>query len=286
MADKLNEVVLNYPTTILPPTKILFPPKEPLYYTENDKVLPPAKPQPTIIFGVHSYDIAAIELLTEIMSKPHPDKNFLDRRAKTVIIGCGHKVQPFHFNNLLGLKLKSGFDLFFNEIKNRYLVTTGSEIGKKISELPFFEDSDWKIKPKDEEIDPLFSPKLAKTLEKEKNHPIWDELAKICFGCGICSYVCPLCYCSEICHQSDFSGDRTAAFQRRDACFLPEFFQTAGKNLKPKLRDRSYFWYHHKFVRNFKEYGQPGCVGCGRCILYCPAKINFKRTLEIITKRK
>lgn len=286
ITDKFHKVVLNYPTTIMPPTKILLPPKETMYYTENDQILPPPKPQLQILFGVHSYDIAAIELLDKMMTKPQKDQRYIDRRKKTIIIGVGHNQKPYHFHNLLGIKLKTGYDLFLNETKDRYLVTIGSDVGKKLTKLEYFENSDWKIEQKDEERDPLFSPKLAKHLEKEKNHPIWEELAKTCFGCGICSYVCPLCYCTENCQQSNFDGSVTSSCRRRDACFLPSFFQITGTNLKKDLKDRIYFWYHHKFVRSYKEYGQPACVGCGRCIIACPAKINFKKVLEKIAKRK
>src|SRR3989337_2449336 len=138
---------------MLPPNKIaLMPPKELMLDFTKPKNRATIDQLPTqVLFGVHDYDIQAINILDKVMSKPTED--------------------------------------FFN-------VTVGSKIGEKLVELPFFEDSSWKIKRvKDFEPDFVFSPKTAKIIEENKDSQVWDKLAKICLGCGVCSYVCPLCYC-------------------------------------------------------------------------------------------
>lgn len=140
--------------------------------------------------------------------------------------------------------------------------------------------------------DPLFMEpdKLSRVIIDSVNDKIWDNLAKICLGCGICSYVCPLCYCTSINDKIDLDnkqcpsscslckGSRNRLW---DSCLLNHFSQVAGENnFRAKLRDRIYNWYHHKFVRFPQEYGSVGCVSCGRCIKYCPAKINYRKVLE------
>ena len=242
-----------------------------------------------VLFGVHDYDIKAINLMDKIMSEPEPDHYYLRRRQKTIIIGIEHKRTPQHFDHFFPFDIEGGYDLFLNQMKDFFIVSVGSPLGEKLAQLPFFEDSTWKIKrTKEKENDFIFSKKTSQIIEKNKNSKIWDEVNETCFGCGICSYVCPLCYCFEIFDEINLSGDKKCRFKRWDACFLPEFFKTAEGNLKEKSRDRIYNWYHHKFVRMPEEYGHSGCVGCGRCTAECPAKINFRKVLEklILESRK
>lgn len=141
-------------------------------------------------------------------------------------------------------------------------------------------------------LDPLLAQtqRLSQTIKDSINDPIWDDLAKICLGCGICSYVCPLCYCTNLNDKIDLDNSQCSSScslckgsrsRIWDSCLLDHFSQVAGKhNFRAKLRDRIYNWYQHKFVRFPKEYGQVGCTSCGRCIKYCPAKINYRKVLE------
>jgi sulfhydrogenase subunit beta (sulfur reductase) len=220
------------------------------------------------------------------MSKPKKDHYYLEQRKKTIIIGIEHKPTPEHFDHLFEFDIEGGYDLFFNPIRDFYLVSVGSKIGEKLAKLPFFEDSSWKIKrTKEKDKDIIFSPKTSKLIENSKDSKIWDEVASRCFGCGICSYVCPLCYCFETLDEISLGDNKKCRYRRWDSCLLPEFFEiSGGVNLKEKLRDRIYNWYYHKFVRMPEEYGHPGCVGCGRCIAQCPAKINFRNVLENLIK--
>lgn len=116
-----------------------------------------------------------------------------------------------------------------------------------------------------------------------RNKPIWDELAEKCLGCGICTYVCPLCYCFSTEDKKSFDGNRCGRCRKWDACTLPDFALVAGgKNFRPTLKQRYYNWYYHKFVRGYKEFGRPHCVSCGRCQKYCPAEIDIYQVLSRI----
>lgn len=296
--SQARKVALDYPTTVLPPTKVaLLPPKQ-LMFNYNKSKSSNLKSQiselpPQVLFGVHDYDIQAINILDQVMSAPNQDYYYLSRRKKTIIIGIEHQRTPQHFDHYFPFDLAGGYDLFLSQMKNFFIVSVGSNLGQWLVELPFFEDSSWKIKrTKNREKDIIFSPKTSKLIEKNKDSKIWDKVAETCLGCGVCSYVCPLCYCFETSDEISLDGQQKCRYRRWDACFLPDFFQTAAGNTKTKLRDRIYNWYHHKFVRMPAEYGHPGCVGCGRCIAQCPAKINFREVLEELiiesakTKRK
>jgi len=286
--SQIPKIALDYPTTMLPPNKIaLMPPKELMLDFTKPKNRATIDQLPTqVLFGVHDYDIQAINILDKVMSKPTEDFYYLSRRQRTIIIGIENQRTPLHFDHYFPFELKGGFDLFLSQMKGFFIVTVGSKIGEKLVELPFFEDSSWKIKRvKDFEPDFVFSPKTAKIIEENKDSQVWDKLAKICLGCGVCSYVCPLCYCFETSDEIGLDNRQKCRYRRWDACFLADFWTIANKNCtKPKLRDRIYNWYHHKFVRMPEEYDHPGCVGCGRCLAQCPAKINFREVLEELIK--
>jgi ferredoxin len=131
----------------------------------------------------------------------------------------------------------------------------------------------------------VFHPRLDKIIENSRDHPVWNRLAETCFACGICSYVCPLCYCYEeddkIAITKDVATDMAGSRERRwDSCMLPDFAAVSFGNFRPEAKDRIYNWYYHKFVRMPREYGFSGCVDCGRCIQFCPAGINYREVLK------
>lgn len=127
----------------------------------------------------------------------------------------------------------------------------------------------------------LHHPNLSRLIEKSKGGEIWKKVAKKCLACGICSYVCPLCYCFEVEDKLDLTNENCRRCRQWDGCFLPHFMEMAGGvNPQPTLADRLYNWYHHKFVRMPSEINEIGCTNCGRCIKYCPVKINFREVIE------
>ncbi|MFH0803825.1 MAG: 4Fe-4S dicluster domain-containing protein, partial [Candidatus Tagabacteria bacterium] len=122
---------------------------------------------------------------------------------------------------------------------------------------------------------------------------IWEELAGLCLGCGICAYVCPLCYCFSIEDSVGLDGNKYTRCRQWDACTLPRFSQISGAlpdgrqgfNFHKTIKERYYNWFFHKFVRAYKEYGKAQCVACGRCQKYCPAKIDIEKVLIEIVKK-
>jgi len=270
--------------TVLPPKKYLnadgeqvYSSKEgEIYYSENNT-------KPLALFGVNSFDINALKLLDQIMNRPVSEPNYLKKRKNMIVVGVG----PERIN-----LASSGYDIFLEEYENEYLAIAGTPAGSEILEWKIFDNSKKKPKKILSFNDPVLSQsdKIKKAIEKSYGAKIWQDLAKTCLGCGICAYVCPLCYCNEFEdsfeHTSEVSNSRCKSCRRKrwDACFLPDFFQVAGHNNRENLSDRIYNWYHHKFVRMPEEYGHMGCVDCGRCIEFCPAKINFKKVLKELIK--
>lgn len=267
--------------TTIPPKKFFLPDNEILFNFFNNKILPVKSTKPTILLGLGIIDLKAIALLDKVMVS---DEYYQKKRSKTVLIGLGPQI------------FDEKFDLFLQNQDGNWLVYIGSPKGQRMVSPSFRKTVSDPIKI-EKIIDPLLSNqgRILKAVKASYQDKIWDELAQICLGCGICTYVCPLCYCFSLDDKinlntgvnkkscSNCQGSRRRVW---DSCMLAHFSQVAGKhNFRVKLRDRIYNWYHHKFVRFPMEYGRFGCVNCGRCIKYCPAKINYRLILEKLLKK-
>ena len=137
----------------------------------------------------------------------------------------------------------------------------------------------------------LLSPELLNDAVKWswKGYPrIWKRLEDECMGCGICTYVCPLCHCFSSQDSLELNGRSASRCKSWSACTLPEFSSVAGGHKFHKgVKERYYNWFFHKFVRGYKEYGKSQCVACGNCKSECPARIDIEEVLTgIVIKYK
>lgn len=280
--EKLDKIFNNQ--TMLPPKKIFYPAAQTLFQFAGTEIKNTNKPvKPLAIIGLNSLDINALSLLDRIMIKSH-DQYYCEMRKNSLIIGVGEN----------RVNLTGDFDLFLEDKLDEYSVTIGSHLGKSVIKNHLFKKNLSKTENALSTPNPLFSDtiKLSSAIKASINDKIWDNLAKICFGCGNCVYVCPLCYCFDIKDNIDLNGSSKdcsecsgSRIRYWDACFLEHFFEVSGHNFKPLMRDRIYNWYYHKFVRMPKEFGFVGCVSCERCIKYCPARINYREVLEKVLKK-
>jgi Pyruvate/2-oxoacid:ferredoxin oxidoreductase delta subunit len=266
-----SRLALKYPLTILPPKELLLPAKETLFEFQGEKAQPQA-PGQQAIFGISLEDLVGIQRLDKIMSAPVQDEVYAKRREKTFIIGLDKFSPPSEL----------GYDLYLQELEpGVYGAVAKSRQGKKWLATKHFKTQSVAISKVAKKADPLLSdPLLGRAIKESADHPIWEELSQICFGCGICSYICPLCYCFDTQDEVQFGNSSCGERCRQwDSCMLKNFAATNNHNFRPELKDRIYNWYYHKFYRMEREQGFNGCVDCSRCVVYCPAKINFRRVL-------
>lgn len=237
----------------LPFKKYFFPPVQETFSSDKKSRIKTTKStEKFVLFGLNSIQLEALTQLDEIMSKPHEDFFYWQRRKQAIVIGSNDKNAK---------KFIEEHKEFFEDIKE--------------------EISDWSQSMRQMLLD---SELLAKAVEWSwKSAPeIWEELGQKCLGCGICTYVCPLCHCFSI---EDRAGldDKCSRCRKWDACTLPNFAKiSGGHSFRPTLKERYYNWFYHKFVRAYKEYGKSQCVGCGACKRNCPAGIDIKEVLEKI----
>lgn len=272
----------------LPFKKYFFPPNEEIF-TSRDKgsINTLNQTKKFVLFGLGYPELEALTQLDEIMSKPNDDYFYLKNRTLSLVIGVVKGE----------MDAAPGGDVVFQKLLgDKYRVWENTARGKNLVKKykEFFEEDSG-----NEEVKPLSSKHpwsasmrkllldsevLADAVENSRGHKIWDELAKKCLGCGICTYVCPLCHCFSM-EDSVGLDDVCRRCRKWDACTLPGFSRIAGGHtFRPTIKERYYNWFYHKFVRAYKEYGKSQCVGCGRCKRFCPAGIDIQEVLTEIIK--
>jgi sulfhydrogenase subunit beta (sulfur reductase) len=262
-----TELDLDYLPSVRSIKEFFLPAQEEtfVFNIKKRKVSESSKPGRFIIFGLNDRDLEAMVQLDEIMSKPIEDYFYFQKRSQATIVGLININETQYEVGILNDKDKLAKSKFLKEI---------AEASKAAAENPG---------PMPELKKLLLDPELiseAVAWSWKNDSAVWDELASLCLGCGICTYVCPLCYCFFIEDKTALSGKISSRCRVWDACTLPKFAQISGGfNFHKTIKERYYNWYFHKFVRAYKEYGKSQCVACGRCQKYCPAKIDIEKYL-------
>ncbi|NQT92740.1 MAG: 4Fe-4S dicluster domain-containing protein, partial [Lentisphaerae bacterium] len=288
---RFEELCLDYDVTVHPPTTFLRPPREALLNMKLGDT-PGAEPaldeSPRVLFGVHPYDITAIELLDEVFMTAYPDPNYIARRRNTVIIGvdCLHPSMNSFSPSMGCHRTGTGFDLLLTDIGSAVMVMTGTRRGAELlaeyTEAREPTDSEIAtqkmLRDAAEEEYPLrlevARERLPKLLEDHYDDPYWEERSESCLSCGSCIMVCPTCFCFDV--KDEVSLDLKGAVRMRqwDGCMLTDFAKVAGgENFRHGKAER----FRHRIFRKGKyvleRYGIVGCVGCGRCITACLPEI-------------
>jgi sulfhydrogenase subunit beta (sulfur reductase) len=175
-------------------------------------------------------------------------------------------------------------DLYFKEDGDGWLVHAGTEKGRKLLGSSLFEPTDKAVTRIAVEYDEkmhIDREKVWRNFIKNNTNPMWDEMAGKCLGCTNCTTVCPLCYCYDVEDTTAVSPENPVRGRFWDSCTLLNFATvTGGHKFRPDIKTRYKNIYTHKFKSFVDEFDVPACVGCGRCIAFCPAGINMRSNLE------
>jgi len=251
--------------------------------------------------GVRACDLHAIAVQDRVfLAGPHVDPSYRARRAAAFLVGvqCGRAGGTcFCASMETGPRLPAGFDLGLTEIigpgRHDLVVEIGSEGGGAIAgELPLRPPA-----PADLEAAEAAAARAAagmgRRLERAgvrelllgcAEHPHWEEVAERCLACGNCTMVCPTCFCTTVEDVTDLTGSATSRNRRWDSCFTLEFSYLHGGSVRRSRAARYRQWITHKLATWHDQFGMSGCVGCGRCITWCPAGIDI--TVEVQALRQ
>jgi len=292
--DSLDTVELDYVRTMIPPKKLFIAPEETIFTFDTEKeayIEPEELSESLVLFGVHSCDIHALNLLERVFLEEFTDTLFSNRRKRTVIVGLSCTPDEFCFCKSTGTSFASdGFDLFLHDLGDRYLVRVGSSKGYQIiNENPelFLDAEDKDINQfkmvENERLgsftNSLEMAGLQDMLDISFDDPVWKEYGDRCLGCGSCTMVCPRCRCYDVQDYIDLNlttGDRV---RRWYSCMLQDHGLVAGGH---NFRPSAYEKIRNRFnCKGSMREDMPNCVGCGRCSVYCPADIDF---IEVMKK--
>ena len=123
---------------------------------------------------------------------------------------------------------------------------------------------------------------IQELLYRNREHPRWDEVADRCLTCGNCTMVCPTCFCTTVEDVTDLAGEEAERNRRWDSCFTLDHSYVHGGSVRPSTRSRYRQWMTHKLATWIDQFGTSGCVGCGRCITWCPVAIDITEEVAAI----
>jgi len=286
--------------------KFLHPPAIRLWQARREggrlAILQEAQESTKVAFlGVRSCELHAIAIQDRVFfCGQQIEIGYKSRRAQAFIVAvnCGQAGGTcFCASMKTGPKTTSGFDLALTEImenhRHYFLVEVGSQAGADVlQELPakLAENSE------EEAADRLIT-KAAETmgrnietvgikelLYRNYDHPQWDNVAARCLTCGNCTMVCPTCFCTTLEDVTDLKGEHAERWQKWDSCFTMDFSYIHGGSIRATPKSRYRQWMTHKLATWIDQFGTSGCVGCGRCISWCPVGIDI--TEEVGAMRK
>ncbi len=292
--DKFEDPGDKYIPSLISPKKYMYPQQETLLkfkLKEAVSVEEVAEAKPQILLGVRPCDINAINLLDKIFDEANQDANYLKKRAATTIIGieCNKHCDESSFcNSVEALEANEGYDIMLTDIGDSFIARIGTEKGKKIiGKAKEFKEATGEVPNKYEKVlakrSKAFEKKLNINEAKElpmllkanDNHPHWEEIGKICLGCGACVLVCPTCYCFDVFDTLDFNLEGGVRNRIWDGCVLRDFSVVAGgENFREEKSSRLRHRWNRKFNYLFTKWGRSNCVGCGRCIRACLVNIS------------
>lgn len=286
----------------------LFPPAQRLVEfrlrADGFEVVGGPPPVPRLAFvGLRPCDVAAIKIQDQVFGTDDPttmrceaEPWYTAVRAKSLVIAV-NCTRPggncFCASMGTGPAATAGYDLALTEMQGGFVITAGSDRGRELlAEVPVrppsqaeLELAELKITRAREHMGRrMDTADIKPLLDRTVEHPLWEEIASRCLSCGNCTMVCPTCFCSTVCDSTNLAGDRFTRNRHWESCFTHQFSHTTPGPVRNTVRGRYRHWLRHKLCTWWEQFGCSGCVGCGRCITWCPVGIDLTREIDRLRK--
>jgi len=249
--------------------------------------------------GVRACELQAISVQDKVFLRgPLTEPIYQSRRedAFIVAVNCNEPGgNCFCVSMKTGPKAAGPFDLALTEVlqgdDHYFVVEAGSEKGQAVmADIPH-RPAGTTEKEISEKLAKQAAAKMGRTLDtthikellyRNLEHPRWDDVARRCLSCTNCTLVCPTCFCTTVEDVTDLSGEHAERWRRWDSCFTMEFSYIHGGYIRPTVKARYRQWMTHKLASWIDQFGTSGCVGCGRCITWCPVGIDITTEAKAI----
>jgi sulfhydrogenase subunit beta (sulfur reductase) len=282
------------------PKRHLFPPTQRLFglHLEGKRfVVDEGSPEPPKLafLGLRPCEIAAMAVQDNVFGagdspayrcEKNPYYTQARREAIVIAMNCTRPgANCFCVSMKTGPVAENGYDLAMTELRAGFVVKVGTHRGGDLlRKLAVREPSSAELELADVRLEQarnsmgrkMETKGLAEALEYAIEHPHWAEVGKRCLGCGSCTMVCPTCSCSSMRDSSDLHGEHTARSRDWESCFTHQFSYTTSGPHRSSIRARYRHRIRHKLSTFVEQYGEGyACVGCGRCITWCPVGIDI-----------
>jgi sulfhydrogenase subunit beta (sulfur reductase) len=278
----------------------LFPPRTTVLQTLNVRgdwqVRVPEPPRERLAFlGLRSCDLHALAIQDRVfLGGRYVDGEYQARREGlfVVAVNCGRSAPTcFCASMNTGPMVSTGHDALLTELPGHFVLDVGSETGgRMLAGLP------WRPCTTAEVAEAQQVPQRAEQQQHRRldanavhdlllnnlEHERWDQVAQRCLACANCTMVCPTCFCSQVNEVTDLAGDETRRERVWDSCFNDEHSYMNSGTVRNSTRARYRQWLTHKLATWIDQFGTSGCVGCGRCITWCPVGIDLTEEVAAI----
>lgn len=295
----------NGPQAIKP---LLFSPREKLWLSQRSAdgqiSFETAEPElePLAIIGARACDVAAMKIQDQhFLQQQYVDPYYQARRKNLLIVAvnCSHPADTCFCHStgdgpFVDDSIDSGADIVLTELQHGFLISTGTDQGEKILLNLSLQDSTKEQLAESESIAAnaanqkrqLPAIDISSQLMKELDNDAWHNIAARCLSCGNCTLVCPTCFCHSENDVAELDGKTSSHYRDWDSCFSQGHSYIHGITIRSETSQRYRQWLTHKFSSWHDQYGRSGCVGCGRCITWCPAGIDVTESITQLVERR
>ncbi|MDH5710224.1 MAG: 4Fe-4S dicluster domain-containing protein [Gammaproteobacteria bacterium] len=253
---------------------------------------------PTLIIGARACDVAAIKIQDQhFLQQEFVDPYYKARRDNLVVVAvnCSHPADTcFCYSTGDGPFVHEGADAVLTELDQGFIIEASTQQGKRLLEgMPLEKVTEEQLNQADlirvkasNQQRKLPDYDIRARLFNELNNDAWHEIAMRCLSCGNCTMVCPTCFCHSENDVSELDGKSATHYRQWDSCFTQGHSYIHGITIRSEISQRYRQWLTHKFSTWHEQYGRSGCVGCGRCITWCPVGIDVTESVAHFQERR